>query len=271
MRYIFTWFARAWNTPWKTARSLKTPWICSCSAWIYSKIRSFWHQKIRKIVLQSNIGRETLLTWQFSVSYSKYLSNRAFNRVWSPPLSKQNYEGNEAWRVAWSVKFNKLLRSSFYYQMNSKGQRGNCIYNRQWELNCLIARDAMAAMLVVKNYSLSLRWELNLIFMQIMRNKIVLFWPPTWPPCHLSKIKEFPLKSWLTAFKGDRKKTLYKRCDWMDSLNFVIKSWKTPWIKVLLTCMNHDFSSLGSSYLKFKVFAAPVELVALFQFAYWYS
>ena len=48
----------------------------------------------------------------------------------------------------------------------------------------------MAAMLVVKNNSLSLRWQLNFIFMQIMRNKIVLFWPPTWPPCHVSEIKE---------------------------------------------------------------------------------
>ena len=31
-------------------------------------------------------------------------------------------------------------------------------------VNCLIARDVMAAMLVVKNNSLSLRWELNFIF-----------------------------------------------------------------------------------------------------------
>ena len=42
-------------------------------------------------------------------------------------------------------------------------------------LNCLIARDVMVAMLVAKNNSLSLRWELNFIFMQILRNKIVLF------------------------------------------------------------------------------------------------
>ena len=41
--------------------------------------------------------------------------------------------------------------------------------------NCLIARDVMAPLLVVKNNSLSLRWELNFIFMQILRNKIVLF------------------------------------------------------------------------------------------------
>ena len=40
---------------------------------------------------------------------------------------------------------------------------------------CWIARDVMAAMLVVKNNSLSLRWELNFIFMQILRQKIVLF------------------------------------------------------------------------------------------------
>ena len=56
---------------------------------------------------------------------------------------------------------------------------------------CLIARDVMAAMLVVKNNSLSLRWELNFIFMQILRKKIVLFWPPTWPPCHVSEIREY--------------------------------------------------------------------------------
>ena len=78
----------------------------------------------------------------------------------------------------------QFLRSSFYYQINSKGQRGNCIYNRQWEVNSLY-------------------------------------------------------KGWLAVFKGDREKALCKCCDWMDSLNFVIKSWKTPWIKVLSTCTNH--------------------------------
>ena len=57
---------------------------------------------------------------------------------------------------------------------------------------CLIARDILVAMLVVKTNSLSLCWELNFIFMQILRNKmiIVLFWPPTWLPCHVSETKE---------------------------------------------------------------------------------
>ena len=46
-------------------------------------------------------------------------------------------------------------------------------------------------------------------------------------------------KGGLTAFKGDRKKASCKCSDWMDSLNFMIKSWKSPWKTVLLTCMNH--------------------------------
>ena len=49
----------------------------------------------------------------------------------------------------------------------------------------------MEAMLVVKNNSLPLRWEKNFIFLkQILRKKIVLYWPPTWPPCHVGEIKE---------------------------------------------------------------------------------
>ena len=51
-------------------------------------------------------------------------------------------------------------------------------------------------------------------------------------------------KGWVTEFKGNRKKALCKCCDRMDFLNFVIKSWKSPWIKVLLTCMNHVPMSL---------------------------
>ena len=42
----------------------------------------------------------------------------------------------------------------------------------------LFARDVTAAMLVVKNKSISLLWELNPIFMKILRENILLFWPP---------------------------------------------------------------------------------------------
>ena len=44
---------------------------------------------------------------------------------------------------------------------------------------------SMLAMLVIKNKSISLRWELNAIFMQILQEKILLYWPPIWPPCHV--------------------------------------------------------------------------------------
>ena len=37
--------------------------------------------------------------------------------------------------------------------------------------SCWFARDVMAAMLVIKNKSISLRWELNAIFMQILQEK----------------------------------------------------------------------------------------------------
>ena len=41
--------------------------------------------------------------------------------------------------------------------------------------SCWFARDVTAAMLVIKNKSISLRWELNAIFMQILREKILLY------------------------------------------------------------------------------------------------
>ena len=40
---------------------------------------------------------------------------------------------------------------------------------------CWFARDVTAAMLVVNNKSVSLRWELNSIFMQILRQKLYCF------------------------------------------------------------------------------------------------
>ena len=40
---------------------------------------------------------------------------------------------------------------------------------------CWFARDVTAAMLVVKNKSISLLWELNSIFMSILRGNILLF------------------------------------------------------------------------------------------------
>ena len=43
------------------------------------------------------------------------------------------------------------------------------------EGNCWFARDVTAAMLVVKNKSISLLWEQNSIFMQILREKFLLF------------------------------------------------------------------------------------------------
>ena len=40
--------------------------------------------------------------------------------------------------------------------------------------SCWFALDVTAAMLVIKNKSISLRWELNAIFMQILQDSIVL-------------------------------------------------------------------------------------------------
>ena len=58
-------------------------------------------------------------------------------------------------------------------------------------LYCWFARDVRAAMLVIKDKSISLLWELNSIFKLILREKILLFWPPTWPPRHVVKNQEF--------------------------------------------------------------------------------
>ena len=41
--------------------------------------------------------------------------------------------------------------------------------------NCWFASDVTAAMLVVKNKSISLRWEMNSILMQIFAEKFLLY------------------------------------------------------------------------------------------------
>ena len=46
-------------------------------------------------------------------------------------------------------------------------------------------------MLVVKNKSISLPWELTSIFMEILPEKILLYWPPPWPPCHVVANQDF--------------------------------------------------------------------------------
>ena len=92
-----------------------------------------------------------------------------------------------------------FMRPSYFYR---KFVRTNCVFSIDYKIKrsretrssfilFKFACDVTAAMLVVKNNSLCLRWELNFIFMQIMQIKIVLFWPPTWPPCHVSEIKQY--------------------------------------------------------------------------------
>ena len=49
------------------------------------------------------------------------------------------------------------------------------------------------AMLEDKNKSVSLCWELNSFFMQIMQNEIILFCPPAWLPCHLVENQQLPI------------------------------------------------------------------------------
>ena len=58
----------------------------------------------------------------------------------------------------------------------------------QWSnklTNCWFAPDVRAVMLVVKNKSVSLLWQLNSIFMQVLREKLCCFGRPIWPPCHV--------------------------------------------------------------------------------------
>ena len=51
--------------------------------------------------------------------------------------------------------------------------------------------DVRAAVLVVKNKSISLLRKLNSIFKLNPREKILLFWPPKLPPCHVVVNQEF--------------------------------------------------------------------------------
>ena len=86
--------------------------------------------------------------------------------------------------VAFKFKFCYLFAYEYKYKQHN-------FFNYCSGFYCSFARDVTAAMLVVKNKTVSLRWELNSIFMQILRNKIVLYWPPTWPPCHVVANQEF--------------------------------------------------------------------------------
>ena len=52
-------------------------------------------------------------------------------------------------------------------------------------------------MLVVKNKSISLRWEIKSIFMSILWNNFLMCWSPTWPPCHVVANQEYSLE-WQT-------------------------------------------------------------------------
>ena len=45
--------------------------------------------------------------------------------------------------------------------------------------------------LVVKNKSISLLWEVNSIFVQILQGKILLYWLPVWPPYHVVASQEY--------------------------------------------------------------------------------
>ena len=56
----------------------------------------------------------------------------------------------------------------------------------------LVYTDVTAAMLVVKNRSISLLWELNSISMLILREKKnILFTHSAWPPCHVVANQEY--------------------------------------------------------------------------------
>ena len=105
---IHPWFAQSWNTPWKTVRSLKTPWKWF-SPWkllefeetvleFYAKVLEYLRIQQNKLILTSKDWKYCVNIWhqlrnslivsktaklfiagQFSGSYSKYLSNRTFN------------------------------------------------------------------------------------------------------------------------------------------------------------------------------------------------
>ena len=55
------------------------------------------------------------------------------------------------------------------------------------------AKSRRLLMLVVKNKSTSLRWELKSIFMSILWNNFLLYWRPSWPPCHVVPNQEYSL------------------------------------------------------------------------------
>ena len=102
LRKRYSWFAVAWNTLGKTARSL----ILLENDFFPRKVLEFLEIVLEFYWRVLEYWNYSFCTWgQFSYFYSKYLSYRFFNRVpemhcVAPPLYRQNHES-----VAWGVKF----------------------------------------------------------------------------------------------------------------------------------------------------------------------
>ena len=54
----------------------------------------------------------------------------------------------------------------------------------------LFSCDVMSAMLGFRNKRLLFPWDINSFLMQIRIEHFVLFWPPTWLPCHVVSNEE---------------------------------------------------------------------------------
>ena len=59
--------------------------------------------------------------------------------------------------------------------------------------------------------SISLLCKLNSVFMSILREKILPYWPPTWPPCHVAANQEYYLRVFSSWFPPTY-------CDWRSSV-----------------------------------------------------
>ena len=142
----------------------------------------FPHRKVRSVAC----------IWVFTILCLTILSNtlpetRLKGFAWFFQMTK--YGHLSKW-----VILTRKTQKRFRVEQLSKNQYP-CLFTT-WRMTryisyCRFARDVTAAMLLVKNKSISLLWEINSIFMYMFRKKL-LYGPLTWPPCHVVPKQEYP-------------------------------------------------------------------------------
>ena len=133
---------------------------------------------------------ETLQVWVRFLTQVTIISNHDATN--SPANQRHCQIRHDRWYAVemsrlitkWQTR-KKWLASRLTYTLSEKSGIRRLLMTRSTMGYCWFACDVAATTLVVKNKSISLLWELISGFMKILREKIILYWPPIWPPCHV--------------------------------------------------------------------------------------